>query len=66
MLVYYLTLDLPLDATDQQIREAYLQKVKKYTPEKDPEKFRKINDAYEVVRIINEPTTVPYTKNSGL
>lgn len=50
MLTYYLTLDLPLDADDEQIRQRYLLLVKKYTPEKYPEKFKRITEAYEALK----------------
>ncbi len=50
MLTHFLTLGLSGDATDEQIREAYLRMVKKHPPEKDPEHFRKVNDAYEALK----------------
>ena len=50
MLKSYLVLDLPLDATDQEIRKKYLQLVKVYSPEKKPEMFRKITTAYEAIK----------------
>ncbi|KPA14853.1 Chaperone protein DnaJ [Candidatus Magnetomorum sp. HK-1] len=50
MLNSYLVFDLPHDATEDDIRQAYLQKVKKYTPEKEPERFRQITEAYETIK----------------
>lgn len=50
MLKSYLVLDLPLDATDQDIRKKYLQLVKIYSPEKTPEEFQKITSAYESIK----------------
>jgi len=50
MINSYLILDLPRDATEEDIRQAYLIKVKKYTPEKDPDRFRQINEAYENIK----------------
>jgi len=50
MLTSYLIFDLPTDASEEDIRQAYLQKVKKYTPEKDPKQFRKITEAYENIK----------------
>jgi DnaJ-class molecular chaperone len=50
MLISYLIFDLPHDASEEEIRQAYLQKVKKYTPEKDPIQFRKITEAYENIK----------------
>jgi len=34
-------------ATQEQIRAAYLRKVKEHPPERSPEEFEKIRDAYE-------------------
>ncbi len=50
MLKSYLVLDLPLDATDQEIRKKYLQLVKVHSPEKKPEMFQKITTAYESIK----------------
>ncbi len=37
-------------ATDDEIRQAYLTKVKAHPPECDPEAFERIRDAYELLR----------------
>ncbi|CAN2041248.1 DnaJ domain-containing protein [Candidatus Magnetomoraceae bacterium gMMP-15] len=50
MLTHYISLGLSLDATDDEIRNNYLMLVRKYTPEKDPVRFRQINDAYETIK----------------
>ena len=50
MLVHYLILGVPSDASDQRIRDRYLELVKMHTPESDPVKFRQINEAYEAIR----------------
>jgi len=50
MLRSLIILDLPLDASDQEIRKKYLELVKKFTPEKYPEQFQKVTDAYESVK----------------
>ncbi|QTA82138.1 DnaJ domain-containing protein [Desulfonema limicola] len=50
MLTYYLVLNVPFDASDEDIRNRYLQMVKKHTPENDPERFRKITEAYEAIQ----------------
>ena len=50
MLTYYLVLGLSLDASDADIRNSYLQLVKKHTPEKDPVKFRQVTEAYEAIK----------------
>lgn len=50
MISYYLTLGLTPDADDETIRRRYLERVKRYTPEKDPETFRHITEAYEALK----------------
>ena len=50
MLKSFLALGLSMDATDQDIRKKYLQLVKKYSPEKNPERFRRITTAYEAIK----------------
>lgn len=50
MLKSYLVLDLSLDATDQEIRKKYLQLVKAYSPERSPEAFKEITNAYESIK----------------
>ncbi len=43
-------LGVPGNATEEQIRAAYLVKVKEYPPDRAPEEFEKIRDAYESLR----------------
>jgi len=50
MLTHYLRLGLSPDASDEDIRNSYLRLVKKYTPEKEPDKFRRITEAYESLK----------------
>ncbi len=50
MLPHYLTLNLTLEATDAEIRERYLQLVRLYPPEKDPQRFRRITEAFESIK----------------
>lgn len=50
MLTHYLVLDVPFDASTEDIRASYLKLVKTHTPEKDPEMFRKITEAYEAIK----------------
>jgi DnaJ-domain-containing protein 1 len=38
------------DATDDEIREAYLRGVKEHPPERDAEIFERVRDAYRVLR----------------
>ena len=43
-------LGISQDATDEDIRAAYLLKVKDSPPDRAPEQFEKIRDAYEILR----------------
>jgi curved DNA-binding protein CbpA len=43
-------LGLAPNATDEEIRAAYLKKVKEYPPERSPEAFERIRDAYDLLR----------------
>lgn len=43
-------LGLPYDATESVIRARYLELVKRYPPDREPEHFRKIQAAYESAR----------------
>lgn len=38
------------DATDEQIRAAYLRKLKQFPPDRSPAEFEQIRDAYELLR----------------
>jgi len=46
---YYSTLDIPREAAASDIKKAYFGMVRKYPPERYPEKFMKIREAYEVL-----------------
>jgi curved DNA-binding protein CbpA len=46
----YTVLDLALDSTDEVIRRRYLQLVRTYTPERAPERFAAIREAYDKLR----------------
>jgi curved DNA-binding protein CbpA len=37
-------------ATDEEIRAAYLRKVKEFPPDRAPEAFERVRDAYEALR----------------
>ncbi len=50
MLKSFIILDLPIDASDAQIRERYLKLVKEFTPEKAPDKFQNFTTAYEGIK----------------
>ncbi len=43
-------LGLTPDASDVQIRQAYLHAVKQHPPEQDPETFKQIHQAYETIK----------------
>jgi len=45
----YKTLELSPDASPEEIRRAYYQMVRKHPPEKDPERFQLIRQAYETL-----------------
>jgi curved DNA-binding protein CbpA len=46
----YTILGLPPDSTDEAIRRRYLTLVRTYTPERAPERFAAIREAYEKLR----------------
>ena len=50
MLVHYLVLGLPLAASDEEIRQRYLQLVRENPPSRDPHRFAKIQSAYEALK----------------
>ena len=43
-------LGIPPEAGDEEIRAAYLRKVKEYPPDRAPLEFEKVRDAYETLR----------------
>ncbi len=46
----YQVLGLPADSDDDAIRRRYLELVKQFSPEKHPEKFAQVRQAYESLR----------------
>jgi curved DNA-binding protein CbpA len=50
LLADYLMLGLEPGATDDQIRRRYLALIKLHPPEKDPQRFQDLNQAYERIR----------------
>ena len=46
----YQVLGLPADSDDDSIRRRYLELVKQFSPEKHPEKFAQVRQAYESLR----------------
>jgi curved DNA-binding protein CbpA len=43
-------LGIPVNASEEEIRAAYLRKVKEHPPDRSPEEFERIRDAYETLR----------------
>ena len=43
-------LDVPIDASDVEIKQAYLRQVKKHPPDHEPEHFRLIHEAYLAIK----------------
>ena len=46
----YLVLDVPVNADDQTIREAYLKAIKDSPPEADPKRFQAVSQAYRQIQ----------------
>lgn len=46
----YQVLGIQPEAGDAEIRAAYLRKVKEFPPERAPQEFEKVRDAYETLR----------------
>ncbi len=48
----YEILEVAEQATDSEIKQAYLQKVKQYPPDRDQGMFQQIHSAYEIIKDI--------------
>lgn len=46
----FLVLDVPVDATDEQVRAAYQILLRRYQPEHRPHEFQTIQEAYQAMR----------------
>lgn len=46
----FLVLGLTVDASEQDVRARYLELIKESPPEKDPDRFRRIQAAYQLAR----------------
>jgi len=46
----FLVLDIPVDATDEQVRAAYQKLLRRYPPEHRPQEFQIIQEAYQATR----------------
>jgi curved DNA-binding protein CbpA len=49
----YHVLQLPADSDDETIRRRYLELVRQFPPERHPEKFAAVREAYEKLRDLN-------------
>ena len=49
----YEVLGLPADSDDEAIRRRYLELVRQFTPERHPERFAAVRQAYESLRDLN-------------
>jgi len=47
---YYKILDLTEDANKDLIKKAYLKKIKEFPPDKNPEEFKRIREAYDQLK----------------
>lgn len=43
-------LGVPADASEETLRQAYLKKLRQYPPDRAPEEFERIRDAYDMAR----------------
>lgn len=43
-------LEIEAEAGDEEIRAAYLRKVKQYPPDRSPREFERVRDAYDMLR----------------
>lgn len=59
----YHTLGVDPQASDEQIRQAYLQAVRLYTPENNPDRFRAMASAYDSIK--DEERRVQWLLQSG-
>jgi len=42
------------DASDTEIKQAYLQKIRDYPPERAPQQFQRIREAYELIQTLHK------------
>lgn len=54
----YLALEVPRDAEDRRIRQAYLDAIKLAPPDTHPERFQAVNEAYEKIK--DEPSRMRF------
>lgn len=51
-------LGVSFDASDEEVRSAYFSQIKAHTPEKDPEGFKRIRQAYDKIKTLESRTTL--------
>lgn len=47
-----------IHASDETIHQAYLEAVRQYPPDKEPEHFQRIRDAYEMIKTCEDRTKI--------
>jgi DnaJ-class molecular chaperone len=50
MIFPYLVLDVPETVTDDDVRRAYLLKIREFPPERTPDEFQRVCDAYALIK----------------
>ena len=60
MLIHYMILGVAPESTDEEIRLCYIEKVKRHTPEKDPERFQEITAAYDAIKDVRSRLSARY------
>lgn len=75
MIYPYLTLGVPETTTDEDVRRAYLLKIRMHPPEQHPDEFQRVCEAYELIktdpartrlRLFGLPGTKPGTPMADL
>lgn len=46
----YEMLEIPENADQEEVRRAYLEMIRRYPPERSPERFQEVVDAYRLIR----------------
>ena len=57
----YELLDIPLHSSSREIRKAYLKKLRAFPPEKDPEAFKEIKYAYDLLKDAEKRKTLDFS-----
>ena len=47
---YFKTLELGMEAEEEEIKKAYFKLIRKYPPDKNPDIFKEIREAYDMLR----------------